>query len=95
MIPKQGTEEALKKAEDRAGYGNIALPQDYRDVSNQEIFKNNVLCAQFLRDYSNCKMLENVQPEDIEDISERFTSIMGTKVEGDTVKRIRLRCCLS
>ena len=50
MIPKQGTEEALKKAEDRAGYGNIALPQDYRDVSNQEIFKNHVLCAQFLRD---------------------------------------------
>ncbi len=91
MIPKQGTEEALKKAEDRAGYGNIALPQDYRDVSNQEIFKNHVLCAQFLRDYSNCKMLENVQPEDIEDISERFTSIMGTKVEGNTVKRIRLR----
>ncbi len=48
MIPKQGTEEALKKAEDRAGYGNIALPQDYRDVSNQEIFKNHVLCAQIM-----------------------------------------------
>ncbi len=44
-----------------------------------------------MRNYSNCEVLANVQPEDIEDISERFTSIMGTKVEGDTIKRIRLR----
>ncbi len=81
-----------KSAEETAGRGGeSSLPQDYRDVSNQEIFKNHVLCAQFLRDYSNCKALANVQPEDIEDISERFTSIMGTKVEGDTVKRIRLK----
>lgn len=84
MTQKQGTQES-----DRAG--NTPLPQDYRDVSNREIFKNHVLCAQFLRDYSGCKALSQVQPEDIEDISERFTSIMGTKVEGDTVKRIRLK----
>ncbi|MBO5283769.1 MAG: Rpn family recombination-promoting nuclease/putative transposase [Lachnospiraceae bacterium] len=69
----------------------MPLPQNYKDVSNQELFKNHVLCAQFLRDYSSCKVFAQVQPEDIEDISERFTSIMGTKAEGDTVKRIRLR----
>lgn len=69
----------------------MPLPQNYKDVSNQEFFKNHVLCAQFLRDYSSCKVFAQVQPEDIEDISERFTSIMGTKEEGDTVKRIRLR----
>lgn len=93
MTPKQKqeTEDVVKEVAEERAAGNIALPQDYRDVSNQEIFKNHVLCAQFLRDYSNCRLLENVQPEDIEDISERFTSIMGTKVEGDTVKRIRLR----
>lgn len=92
MTLKQGTEDVARGAvAATAVTERDALPRDYRDVSNQEIFKNHVLCAQFLRDYSNCKMLENVQPEDIEDISERFTSIMGTKVEGDTVKRIRLR----
>lgn len=92
MTPKQGTEDVeVGAVAGTAVPERDALPWDYRDVSNQEIFKNHVLCAQFLRDYSNCKMLENVQPEDIEDISERFTSIMGTKVEGDTVKRIRLR----
>ena len=92
MALKQGTKDVTKKmAEERAGERNPSLPQDYRDVSNQEIFKNHVLCAQFLRNYSNCKALANVQPEDIEDISERFTSVMGTKVEGDTIKRIRLR----
>lgn len=88
MTHRQET-EATKEAAGRAEENS--LPQAYRDVSNQEIFKNHVLCAQFLRDYSNCKALANVQPEDIEDISERFTSIMGTKVESDTVKRIRLK----
>lgn len=92
MTLKQGTENETKKtAADIAAPTREALPKAFRDVSNQEVFKNHVLCAQFLRDYSNCKMLENVQPEDIEDVSERFTSMMGIKVEGDTVKRIRLR----
>lgn len=91
MAPEQRTEDTARKAAGKAKAENHSLPQDYRDVSNQEIFKNHVLCAQFLRDYSDCKALADVQPEDIEDISERFTSIMGTKVEGDTIKRIRLR----
>lgn len=92
MALKRKTEDTARKATaDNAGTRNHPLPQGYRDVSNQEIFKNHVLCAQFLRNYSNCEVLANVQPEDIEDISERFTSIMGTKVEGDTIKRIRLR----
>ena len=92
MALKQETKDGTKKtAVGKAAERNLSLPQDYRDVSNQEIFKNHVLCAQFLRNYSNCKALANVQPEDIEDISERFTSIMGTKVEGDTIKRIRLK----
>ncbi len=91
MASKQRKADAAEKAADTTKMGDYPLPQGYRDVSNQEIFKNHVLCAQFLRDYSNCKMLADVQPEDIEDISERFTSIMGTKVEGDTIKRIRLK----
>ncbi len=91
MASKRRKADAAEKAADTTKMGDYPLPQGYRDVSNQEIFKNHVLCAQFLRDYSNCKMLADVQPEDIEDISERFTSIMGTKVEGDTIKRIRLK----
>lgn len=91
MNRRQIPEENKKKAVDEAGKGTSALPKDYRDVSNQELFKNHVLCAQFLRNYSDCELLANVQPEDIEDVSERFTSIMGTKVEGDTIKRIHLR----
>ena len=44
----------------------MPLPQNYKDVSNQDLFKNHVLCAQFLRDYSCCKVFANVQPEDLE-----------------------------
>ena len=65
MALKQGTKDVTKKmAVEKAGERDPSLPQDYRDASNQEIFKNHVLCAQFLRNYSNCKALANVQPEE-------------------------------
>ena len=40
------------------------------DVSSKRIFGNHTLCAQFLRDYSGLELFANVQPEDIEDVSE-------------------------
>lgn len=36
------------------------------------IFDDPILCAQFLRGYTNIDILKDVQPEDIKDISERF-----------------------
>ncbi len=48
MALKRRTEDTARKATaDNAGTRNHPLPQGYRDVSNQEIFKNHVLCAQF------------------------------------------------
>lgn len=34
--------------------------------------------------------LKNVQPEDIEDVSERYRPYLGTEFESDTVKRVRI-----
>ena len=39
-----------------------------RDVNSREIFKNDLLTSQFLRNYTNIPLLSNVMPEDIEDV---------------------------
>lgn len=61
-----------------------------RDISSKDVFDNPVLCAQFLRDNFDIPVLKNVQPEDIEDISERYHPYLGTEFESDSVKKIRI-----
>ena len=61
-----------------------------RDVNNRQVFKNHTLCAQFLRDYAGLDILKNVQPEDIEDVTEKYQAYLGVEFETDTVKRIHL-----
>lgn len=62
-----------------------------RDVNSKDTFKNPVLCAQFIRDNINIPLLKSVQPEDIEDMTERYLAYLGTEFESDSVKRIRIR----
>lgn len=64
--------------------------QHNRDISAKTVFGNPVLCAQFLRDNFDMPMLKNVQPEDIEDISERYYPYLGTEFDSDSVKKIRI-----
>ena len=61
-----------------------------RDISSKNIFDDPVLCAQFLRDNFEVSALKNVQPEDIEDISERYLPYLGTEFQSDSVKKIRI-----
>lgn len=61
-----------------------------RDISSKTVFGDRVLCAQFLRDHFDMPLLKNVQPEDIEDVSERYIPYLGTEFESDSVKRIRI-----
>ena len=44
-----------------------------RDVNSCEIFKNDTLVSQFLRNYTNIPLFANVQPEDIKDVSSKST----------------------
>ena len=55
------------------------------------IFKDPILCAEFLRGYVDIDLLKNVQPEDIEDISERFISMWQEERDSDSVKKIRVK----
>lgn len=62
-----------------------------RDVSSKNVFASPELYAQFLRDNVNIPVLKNVQPEDIEDVSEHYRPYLGVEFAADTVKKIRLR----
>ena len=61
------------------------------DIQSKTIFKNPVLCCQFLRNYVNHPMVKDIKPEDIEDYTDRFTSYFGVEFEADTVKKIHIR----
>lgn len=61
-----------------------------RDSSSKLIFGDNILCSQFLRDYADMEILKNIQPEDIEDVSERYVPLYSTERESDTVKRVNI-----
>ncbi len=46
-----------------------------RDNSSKLIFSDNILSSQFLRDYADMDILRHIQPEDIEDVSERYVPL--------------------
>ena len=62
-----------------------------RDSSAKIIFDDPILCAQFLRDYVDIPLLHNVQPEDIEDETERFVHMFTEERDSDVVKKIRIK----
>lgn len=64
--------------------------RNLRDSSSKLIFGDNILCSQFLRDYADMEILRNIQPEDIEDVSERYVPLYSTERESDTVKKVNI-----
>ncbi|MCM1102743.1 MAG: Rpn family recombination-promoting nuclease/putative transposase, partial [Clostridium sp.] len=95
-----GQEETMEKQrkqgqaapERRTGSKQQETPKyQEADVSSKRIFGNPTLCAQFLRDYSGLPMLANVQPEDIEDVSERYHLFREVELQADTVKKVHIR----
>lgn len=61
-----------------------------RDISSKKVLENPILYAQFLRSNLKIPFLKDVQPEDIEDVSERYIPYLGTEFESDTVKRVHI-----
>ena len=70
---------------------NVISNQHIKDSGAKLIFKDPILCAEFLRGYIDIVLLKNVQPEDIEDISERFVSMWQEERDSDSVKKIRIK----
>lgn len=65
------------------------------DSSSKLIFGDDTLSSQFFRDYADLEILKHVQPEDIEDVSERYVPLFSTERESDTVKKVNISRYLS
>ncbi len=62
-----------------------------KDSSSKIIFGDPVLCSQFLRGYTEIEMLKDVQPEDIEDVTERYVHMFTEERESDIVKKVHIK----
>lgn len=92
--PGKGEDKSRKNVKSK-GNSKISEPNEKdnthnRDINSKSIFRNPVLCAQFLRDNCDIPALKHVRPEDIEDISERYLPYLGTEFDSDSVKKIRI-----
>ena len=61
-----------------------------KDNSVKMILAEPELFAEFLRNFVKLDILSNIDPTDIEDISERLISLVSEQKDGDTIKRINL-----
>ena len=62
-----------------------------KDSSSKIIFGDPVLCSQFLRGYTEIPLLKDVQPGDIEDVSERYVHMFTAERNSDVVKKVHLK----
>ena len=63
----------------------------HRDSSSKIIFEDPTLCAQFLKGYLDIPLLKDVQPEDIEDVTNRYVHLFTEERNSDVVKRVHIK----
>lgn len=59
-----------------------------RDVNNREVFKNNRLASQFLRNYTGISLFSDIEAEDLEDVTKKYQAFLGVEFESDTIKKV-------
>jgi len=69
----------------------IVTNSKVKDSGAKIIFDEPILVAQFLRDYVDLPYMKNVQPEDIEDVSEQYVPLFAEERNSDRVKKIRVQ----
>lgn len=87
---EQNTSDTQKQTGDSPA-GSKVHNTKAKDNGARLIFKDPILCAEFLRGYVDIDLLKNIQPEDIEDISERFLPMWQEERNSDSVKKIHLK----
>lgn len=86
------TNKTATDTEMRAGAKEgMILNSKTADSSSKIIFENNILCSQFLRDYINLPYLRDIQPEDIEDVSDRYVPLFAEERNADRVKKVSIK----
>lgn len=90
VVTEQSAAESRQEDKKRAksqGLDNV----HYRDSSGKTIFEDPILCAQFLKNYVDIPMLKDVEPEDIEDVTERYVHMFIEERNSDVVKKVHLK----
>ena len=59
-----------------------------KDSSSKLIFGDNILCSQFLRDYGDMDILRKIRPEDLEDVTSRYSHLFSGERNSDVVKKV-------
>ena len=77
------------KTKEKAGEG--LRNSQMQDSAGKIIFGDPILCSQFLRGYTQIPLLENVQAEDIEDVTSRFVHMFTEERDSDVVKRVHIK----
>jgi hypothetical protein len=70
---------------------NKARNREAKDNSFKVIFNDPEYFVEFIRDFVDIDLLKEIEPEDIEDISERFIPLYQPGKDSDTVKRINIK----
>jgi hypothetical protein len=67
------------------------IPREIKDDGFKLILGNHDLFVQFLNDFVKIDLLNDVTPDDIDDITERFITMGIESQDGDTVKKINIK----
>jgi len=69
----------------------LATIHKAKDNSIKAVLSEPELFAEFIRDFIPIDILKDIEPSDIEDVSERLISLVSEQKDGDTIKRIKLK----
>ena len=61
-----------------------------KDNATKIVFGDPVLCAQFLKGYTDIPLFKEIKPEDIENVSSHFLPLFQESRDSDTVNKIRI-----
>ena len=62
-----------------------------KDNAAKIVFGDPVLCAQFLKGYTDIPLFKEIKPEDIENVSSHFLPLFQESRDSDTVNKIRIK----
>ena len=69
----------------------MATIHNAKDNSFKLVLDDHELFSEFLRDFVSLDLLNDVDPADIVDMTERFLPLFTDQKDSDTVKRVNLK----
>lgn len=82
----------VSQAEKEFQNNNSAIGNsERRDSFSKIIFEDPTLCVQFLKGYLDIPLLKDVQPEDIEDVTNWYVHLFSEERNSDVIKKVHIK----